>query len=767
MGRLVQTFVAVSIAAGGLAALSLSAQAAALPNGRGYELVTPSQKNGGEVGLGGGSMFAAPAGDAVAFDSPVAFPDAQGTGVVVRYASRRSASGWSTEALTPKQSANPLGLFSGTRYFGESISSDFSKGVLRAGDPPLVPGAPEQVINLYLRDNATGSYTLLSKPFQALPPNAFSAPWFTGASKDFSHIAFELQKQLTPDATDFDTNLYEFVGGEVRLAGILPNGDPAPNSQAGNGGLNSYDTHNTMSADGSKLVFTSPTFGTTRVYVRVNGTSTVEASESERATPDPAGPQPATFQTSTPNGRYVFFTTLEQLTDDDADAGPDLYRYDTSRPATDPHNLTRISVDGEPVDGSQADAAGMLGASEDGSVVYFAAAGRLVAGQAPPGDFTFNLYRWDNGTITFVATVANEVPDEDNWLPKQPDLGRSLTSRVSPDGATLLFSSVRSVTGYDNVNFDACNSSPTGGCKQLYVYQAGQDTGDSADTDGVTCASCPSDGAKALGPVNTTQQGFGASLAYSNRSRALSSDGSRVYFDTPNSLVSEDGNGKRDVYQWEDGRLSLLTGGTSKDDSYFADASETGDDVFVLTRDRLVKADIDANLDMYDVRVGGGFPDASDGAAPCVGDGCQGSPTPPPADPDPGSTQFSGPGNQPLVAPAAKPVMTVKPVSAKQRAAWAKSGRVTMSVRVSEAGRVSVVATGKVAGTTSVVAKGARSAASGGAVSVALRLSESARRQLRKSGRLPVTIAATFSKARGTQRAALTLTTATKKGASK
>jgi hypothetical protein len=64
----------------------------------------------------------------------------------------------------------------------------------------------------------------------------------------------------------------------------------------------------------------------------------------------------------------------------------------------------------------------------------------------------------------------------------------------------------------------------------------------------------------------------------------------------------------------------------------FADANAaTGSDVFLVTRQRLVSSDRDNLIDLYDARVGGGFPDSPPVPTPCIADECQGllSGTPP------------------------------------------------------------------------------------------------------------------------------------------
>ena len=126
-------------------------------------------------------------------------------------------------------------------------------------------------------------------------------------------------------------------------------------------------------------------------------------------------------------------------------------------------------------------------------------------------------------------------------------------------------------------------------------------------------------------------------------SRNLSADGNHAFFETAEALVPGDENGREstktcpaigslltpaclDVYEWEapntptcnpstpaysplnNGCIYLISTGKDKYPSLFADASESGDDVFFFTRQRLVGQDQDELQDVYDARVNGGLP---------------------------------------------------------------------------------------------------------------------------------------------------------------
>ena len=70
-----------------------------------------------------------------------------------------------------------------------------------------------------------------------------------------------------------------------------------------------------------------------------------------------------------------------------------------------------------------------------------------------------------------------------------------------------------------------------------------------------------------------------------------------MFFVSLEGLVPQDINEEQDVYEWErpgtggctesDGCVYLLSGGTSVGHSGFLDASESGGDVFIVTRANL------------------------------------------------------------------------------------------------------------------------------------------------------------------------------------
>jgi sugar lactone lactonase YvrE len=634
-----------------------------LPDDRGWELVSPPDKNGGDVIGDSARTHAAADGSAVAFASLQGFADVHGTGVATEYLSQRSNNpapdnnGWTTHAITPPQDSQTLrGSLQALEpgWTGE-MSADLTHGVFRAWSP--LTDAPEvaEVQNLYVRGDlrtpGLGTYALATDctacagtPLPSLQTGT-ARPWFAGASADFSHVAFESVLPLVPGSTGDSSgayNVYEWDQGTLRLASLVPPpgetscGDGGPTCVAaasavvGQAASRGVYTPHILSEDGSHLFFTSPGNESGVLYVRINGSKTAQINASEKAPPDE--PQPATFQTASADGHRAFFITSEQLVDTDTDNLPDLYMYDEEAPVG--HRLSRVSVD----QGTGVGSRGAIGTSRDGHWVYFV-------------NDHFEIDLWHDGTVSVAGRIKDTQDLGDN-VPYNWNL-EPLQARVTPSGHELLFAthSGFELTGHDHGSSCANYlAQGTGPCQELYVY--------SADTDSLVCASCdPSGGPSTANARVSVRTGQGGSLTGWHLPHAFSDDGTKLFFSSRAALVRGDTNGKIDAYEWEAqgsggcqravGCISLLSSGTSPDDSYFMDAGSEGNDVFILTRQRLVGWDVDQAYDLYDARVGGGFPQPPTVPAPCGGESCRPA-SAPPASPAAASAVFAGPANPKL-----------------------------------------------------------------------------------------------------------------------
>jgi hypothetical protein len=362
--------------------------------------------------------------------------------------------------------------------------------------------------------------------------------------------------------------------------------------------------------------------------------------------------------------------------------GNDLYQYDGAA-----KTLSDLAPDS--TDPAGIDVRGVLGASEDASYVYFAANGVPdgVVGSpnargevAQEGDCkgtvghgasgSCNLYLAHAGTVRFIAQLdagnGESETDAANWAatPSEvfPNSVFQKTSRVTPDGQTLLFRSQRRLTGYENE-----------GTSELYLYRAAGGE--------ITCVSCNPTG-EAPAPKGQPKLGSITTSAVipsppaSTLSHNLSADGDRVFFESTDALVSTDTNGEAgcprsganlqqfpactDVYEWEaqgsgscdvahavaqGGCIYLISTGKGTEPALIADASEDGSEVFFFSRARLVGQDEDNLMDLYGARVDGGLASQNQPTPPphCEAEGCKAAVTPPPASESAGSEHFSAP----------------------------------------------------------------------------------------------------------------------------
>ena len=258
-----------------------------------------------------------------------------------------------------------------------------------------------------------------------------------------------------------------------------------------------------------------------------------------------------------------------------------------------------------------------------------------------------------NGTTKFVATLAlqdNKIRPATSgaflagdW---RPGLGLRVAA-LTPDGRSLVFESVRPLTGYEN-------TTPLGRkAFEVFVYSAAEDS--------LACASCEPSGQP---PIDDREpEGGLTKLPTSNTSftyapRWMSANGNRVFFNSGLPLAAgapEEGQG---VYEWErpgEGRctaadaspvnhgcISLLSGGGSNY-SFLVDADASGENVFFEHMGPLGAAKVPSGENqLYDARVDG--VEEAPVVPPCgSGEACRGTLPTPPSTSTPGSAQFYWP----------------------------------------------------------------------------------------------------------------------------
>jgi hypothetical protein len=567
-----------------------------LPDCRAYEMVSPIDKNGGDVAApgavaGGGATQAAIGASSATYSSSASFAGGQGAPPASQYIAIRSSSGWATINVTVPLFAGSYGTNpNGVPY--RLFSADLSRGLLLNGrhcrgdvsgcavpNPPLGgTDAPAGYQNYYLRDPNGGFEALLGSADIAgfgLDPADFELR-FAGATPDLTHVILVTCSRLTASATDgcsgLGENLYEWSPG-APLA--LLNSSPGAALAAQSGAI---------SADGS------------RVYLYEGGNLRLRGSGALKQVDADAGGG-GTFEVASADGSVAFFTK-----------GTGLWRYLAAD-----DSATQIA----------GGVSGVLGVSQAGDYLYFQDAS--------------GLQRWHGGSTTQIA--PGTAADVSNF---PAAIG---TARVSADGTKLLFVSSASLTGYDNTDLNA--NAPD---SQVFLYDGTLRC--------ISCNPTGARPIGPSSIPGAIANGTDPEITRSYKPRALSADGRRVYFDSSDAIALTDTNNTPDVYQWEaqgsgdcnraEGCVSLISSGRTGGGT-FADASADGSDALFLTAASLISDsagnDVDpGSVDLYDARAGGGFliPPAP---IPCQGDACQVLP-PEPSEPTL-TTLLAGPGNPP------------------------------------------------------------------------------------------------------------------------
>jgi hypothetical protein len=472
-----------------------------------------------------------------------------------------------------------------------AISADLSRSIVLS-NADLAPGGVANGSNLYLQDNATSTRRLIAgtsdrRLYERFGRSGADDGFFLGGSANFDTIYFASTSPLTPNAPASGPGIYRWSDGDLSLVSKDAGNHPIVGPE-----VVDKDLRNPHAVSGNARIayFDVPNVG---VYRVADGGPAVPISVSHRAGDDPTVPVSASFAGASADGRFAFFRTIA--------AAPALIDGETVSPFS-PGRIYRYDGQSDDLE-LVGDANLSLGQSDDGRTVYF-------VGGPDLGTFHSYLEVWRDGVKRRVADLAFD---------------QTLSFHAqSHNGRYYAFNSAEKLTQYDNRAGAFCSSQLFGGCKEIYLYDA--------DTDRLSCASCPALGVPArVEPTGGTPQAV--SGAY--WPRTLLNDG-RLFFDTAESLVSGDVNGVTDVYQYDGVRAQLISPGTGSSPSNFADAASDGRDVFFTTAGQAVPQDTDNLTDLYDARVGGGLASQH--------------PAPPPATCDAGRCRQGLPG--PTDAPA-------------------------------------------------------------------------------------------------------------------
>jgi hypothetical protein len=660
---------------------------AALPDNRGWELVTPQDQGDDVFSLN----WTAPDGSATAFQSLASF-SGNLNGGSGSYLSRRGAGGWSTEAMTPPGSG------AGTEPVFAAV------GVSRDGDHFIWSGKydnSDQSRDVFV---GTGPRTAVNASAAVRTDTADSA-MYVGKSSDADHVLFSIRP---PYGQPDPPLLYEYTDGAARPVGILP-GETVPNPDGSvlgsfEHGYGTGSVFNAVSDDGSRIFFESPapapvasgqTPSPTGLYVRENGTTTKPIDAN------------AIYWDATPDGAKVLYTPA------DGTGNLGLSTYDVIN-----GQATQIAP-------ASAEVGGIGGTSDDLSRVYFVAKGGLATG-ATAGQPNLYLYdaKSDGAPVRFIATLDppfGALAEAQQFSIKNVYENGAITTMASADGRLLEFVSSARLTDADNH-----------GVYSVYLFDA------DATANPLVCISCDPGGTAPAGASYLSQQPDGYTAPSLDNGvlqllippTNITVDNRRVFFETPNALDPQDQNGKADVYEWADGAAHLISSGTGGS-ARFSVATPSGDDVFFITSNALTwQAKLSNLRTIYNARVGGGFPQPLVPTRCEEERTCQGPGSSPSSLPLIGSVGFVGDGS----APPARDSVAASVSVSRLKAVTGTAAK--LKVRVPDAGRVSVAG--------SSIRSSSVSAAKAGSYTVKVALSAKAKASLKKHKTLKVSVRVTY-----------------------
>ncbi len=662
-------------------------------------------------------------------------PPIEGTN---EYLAERSAGGeWTAEDIQPPGLSNvKFSSFSGglSLAVAESLQPTPTNAPITEG-----PGGKEgNYVIPFARATAAATYYPF---FTRLPPTIpFHSELhiqYDGQSGEGAHLLFAAndallegtgiqaetlikEVQTRQEEEKPSAELYDNVGGRLYLVDVLPGGRPSPVAALGSPPIalneeraSQAELSHVASADGSRIFWTDADTESTpenpaggiRLFVREDDTSP-DAATVQIDAPE-AGCEACTggggvFRTASNDGSKVFFTDDRRLTNDSTaePSRPDLYEYEVSSELGQPGMLKDLTVNmvnpPEP-----ANVVGVLGASENGSYIYYAASAALTTGAAPgncplPTNqraqdalTSCNIYIEHNEETRLATHVTNadgqgsvdpgniqsfpigetNVLQKGDWVPA---VGYR-SAQVTPDGHHLVFESIANLTGFASK-----------GAREIYIYDE--------ETGMTSCISCNPSGAPDLSreELYAAHVELPPSVNTTYALRDVSANGNRVFFDSGEALVPQDKNGHGDIYEWEregtgtctssiataadgGGCLFLISSGTSTEASLFVDASEDGKDVFFVSRSDLVPADEGEAFQLWDAHeCAPESPCHTETSTACTGTGCQGVPSALPIFATPSSVTFGGLGNFPPPPPAVAKKPPVKKPSPRCKRGFVK-----------------------------------------------------------------------------------------------
>jgi Tol biopolymer transport system component len=347
----------------------------------------------------------------------------------------------------------------------------------------------------------------------------------------------------------------------------------------------------------------------------------------------PVQAAPANFASASVDGSKVFFTATDKLVPGDTDRGfRDVYErsYD-SEPGVETYVTRELSTG--PTGGNDAYPASYQGASADGNAVFFSTEESLVPEDS---DHSVDIYRHDATGTTLVSRAASSClsggcgngPKDSTFRGVTPSGGagffqttESLAPEDTDEAADVYMRDLESEPPTTTLVSRSAPSCVSGGCgngagpatfvgasangKRVFFETSESLTPE--DTDGESDVYMRDLESEPPNTVLVSAEGIcpeGVSASECRpKFRAVSADGSRVFFTTSERLSSADEDGASDVYVWDEGTISLLSigssGGNGTAPATFAGSRAGGTRVFFQTTESLAPEDTDEAADVY------------------------------------------------------------------------------------------------------------------------------------------------------------------------
>ena len=709
-----------------------------LPDSRGYELVTPAVKQGGS------DMFAEPhVNEKFENTHDVGTPSEDGEGFLLEtdsafgefpfaftnaYVFRRDpgAGDWSftslaARSLEAQDAANSV-IFDPSDL--SRVALNDAVGVKEGQEGTRLtnllgpPGAPGVCQGSVLLEGALANdcYIELHQD-PATHVSVTTATNVVGASRDLGHVILESPDtglcggagQVTHgDVLCEWAGGYQEAGGETRpvmgLVNVNDEGAPVSVCGATLGSLYDHSSggaYRAVSADGARVFFTAPGLppeaklegkegcwnrseeqnqakppkNAPQLYMRVKKTEpggeavyrTLKVSAPEEGVSlAPSEEYPAMYAGASEDGSKVFFVTRTELTGEAVALKlhhEQLYECEITETSGEPGCvLTRVSAGDTGFHAPDPEVSKIYAVAGQGSAVYFNASEAL----APEATNTGGVYRYDTETHT-----TSYIAISGQWEPTKFDSGACAGGQevalcslanwyATPNGQYLLFNTSAGLTRYN--------------------ADAGEE-----HQPALICVSCSPEGQPASAVEFARSAPFGPAKP---PVRAMSDDGSYVFFDTPTPLVPQATNGSLNTYEWHENQgtheqtLSLIGSGSELSPTYFlgyapnpaahSEQAREGGSVFIGTHAKLSPQDTNSVGNIYDARV-------CEPESPCIqpplgetkqceGGSCQ-TPPPAPIDATPGSFTFRGPGN---LSSEVNPVAVTKKATPKCRSGYVR-----------------------------------------------------------------------------------------------